>query len=454
MPRRTQSPTVIGHLFETAFKKPIARSHHSFSEMSTFIIYEKFVPEETSLDGNCIWCGEPFEKNKSHILSRKIIKNNSQYNLLKKTVCTNCNSTFGSNIEDFLFKKTPLGYLADMFLHREFKTLKWIPNYYWSNALNTWVIIVHDKKANKEDVLPNQVMLDADNCLITFLNNNTNFLDKNKELIKNISADIKKDNFSTHESSKYPDNFFPRAFYLNNKLILTGINNLEINKLIQAIKNSKQEDKYSISKSGDYRFGDKYQANFKWDIKTYFDYCAKIAFEFFSLLAGRDICLESGFKDLRNSIIGNRLIKPLEVIYTEEDSRRVFSNKLVPEGWVSYVDIRVKVAIFPLVDTDQNINHSIFIYELKEGLICATVKLFNIPAVQLILGKRNPSINFRSWVIKYNIRTSEMQFFRSITDKDNIRSLTKELSGKLPKDSIITDSPNLVFKINHDKGGL
>jgi hypothetical protein len=70
--------------------------------MATFLAYKEFIPTEETISGLCIWCKQLKDTNKAHIFSKKIIRNGTSANILKKTVCKDCNSQIGSGIEDYL----------------------------------------------------------------------------------------------------------------------------------------------------------------------------------------------------------------------------------------------------------------------------------------------------------------------------------------------------------------
>jgi hypothetical protein len=268
--------------------------------------------------------------------------------------------------------------------------LKWIPNYFWNDGLGSWIIAVHDKAA-KDDILPNQVLLYPDDKLGFFLKNNINARSKVKELEANMKRSLQKSDFSIHVSSKYPENFLPRAFYLKSNLILTGRTIGELEELKKKIENSvgSLELRSARIQTGD--FIQKFKINFQWDFRVYADYCSKIAFELLSLFIGRDSCLDDKFDGLRNRVISYLELNPTDVVYTQEKQSMLFDSRLVPNGWMSYIEVPKGFFIIPLIDDEHQFDHCIFIYELPDGLVCATVQLFNLKPMQIVLGKRSES---------------------------------------------------------------
>ncbi len=415
------------------------------------LLFESFVPTELLNQTNCIWCTTNQRKNNAHIFSRRIIKVNAPANQLRHSICAICNSNISKNIEDFLFKMTPLAYLADIILHNKLKSLKWIPNYYWNSSLKAWIIFIHDYKA-KYETRPIQIMVNSNNQTLIYMSNELDMDSRRIAFLEKIKPDIIENKFTCHLSKLFPENFFPRGFYFDNQLILVGKSSEEIENLKAKILECTVDSEFSIKVKGNKNSIEKYQIKFQWNIKSYYDYCAKISFELYSLVAGREACLTSGFSELREIITNYKRIKSSEITLTEEETDKYFSSRFVAEGWLSYTEVNNNIAIFPMTDTLDDFNHTVYLYELQNGLVCATVKLFNLQFAQLILGQSPNPGKFRAWRIEYDLNKTQLKFFYAITDPI-IAKQYQEVDETLKK-MIITTNPNLMFTVKPNKGGL
>ncbi|MGQ7856586.1 hypothetical protein ACUN24_20305 [Pedobacter sp. WC2501] len=400
---------------------------------STYIIgFEEIFIKEDPGNGRCIWCNKAQKFNTAHILSKKIIRKNHPSNVLKRSVCTECNSYFGNKIEDWFYKYSPLGTWANQ-LNRPanniLSNLKYVPNFLWSDQIKEWIIVHHDKV---KDILATQILLNAENRLLTLHYDQSGSKQVNDVFKINLSIREKLINgeFTEYLDHKLPENFSPRIIIYKDKLILTTRTLEDKARLVSKVS---AEDE----NSSDFQLAhinpnilDKLTIQYSWSLQRYFILCAKIGFEFLSQIIGQEFSQHRRFDDFKKGIHKARLDK---IIIPFIDGKGYLVNRLTPPGWVGYVKTANSISGFPIMTGQKKNCHSIFIYSMQ-GYLLFDVKLFAIEPCQLIIAK-NCNLN-EVYHIEYDITEQSLRFFK--LEKNRV-IINKNLDFEKALDTIRND---------------
>lgn len=355
--------------------------------LNTYLIgFEEILVNENPGNGKCIWCNKAQKFNNAHIFSKKIIKKNHSSNILKLSVCTECNSYFGNKIEDWFYKYSPLGTFANQLKPNASKilsNLKFVPNFVWNDQIKEWIIIHHDKV---EDILATQLLLNSENKLSTlhYDNSGTKQVNDVFKIYQSIKERVIKGEFTDYINDKLPENFSPRFLKHKDKLILITRTFYDkarmVNKLVEGELGSVD---FEIGQL-DPNLLEKLSIHYSWSIQRYFILCAKIGFEFMSQIMGQEFSQQRQFNDFKKGMYNAKFDK-ITIPFTE--GKGYLANRLIPPGWVSYVKIPKNFSGFPIMTGQKKNCHSIFIYSVK-GYVLFDVKLFDLEPCQLVIAKK------------------------------------------------------------------
>ncbi|MBG6234744.1 hypothetical protein IWX76_001312 [Pedobacter sp. CAN_A7] len=384
---------------------------------SIYIIgFEEISVKEDPGNGRCIWCNKTRKFNTAHILSKKIIRNNHPSNVLKRSVCTECNSYLGNKIEDWFYKYSPLGTWANH-LNRPagkiLSNLKYVPNFLWNDQIKEWIVIHHDKV---EDILATQLLLNAENKLLTFHYDHSG-AKQVKDVVKiNLSIKDRMINgeFSDYLDHKLPANFSPRFLIYKDKLILTTRTLDDKARLVSKLAEDDAESPDFQLTHLNPNVLEKMSIQYSWSLQRYFILCAKIGFEFLSQIIGQEFSQHRRFDDFKNGIQNAKFDK---IIVPFIEGKGYLVNRLTPPGWVCYVKPAKNISGFPIM-TGQNKNcHSIFIYSVK-GYLLFDVKLFALEPCQLVIAQ---NCNLEEvYHIEYDLTEQTLRFFKMEKNRVNL----------------------------------
>lgn len=348
-----------------------------------FIINHDFVEDHSTL---CIWCKKENKKNIAHILSKSILISEHNKNKLFTTVCENCNSFFGKNIEDWLFKYSPLNYWIskdnkDSIYLKDDRSLIYKQVFLWLKEYNEWFISTNIKG----EQFPPQLIFKKDGEIICY-----NYADEKIQntifYFTNFADAIDRKDFTTYLSDKLPFNFNPRIIIYDSKYIVVGRDKNEIKKILDCNFNHiKITNSTYLLKQKQHK---ELLVLYKWSVKKYLKFCAKIAFEFLSLFKGSEFVLNDEFDGFRNFLFHDRKDDSLQIPFLSGEG--LIKNRLTVNGWVSICD-KVKISRsfqLPtfLLPEENKYSFSLVLYKV-DSYLCASVKLFEIEVCNIILAE-------------------------------------------------------------------
>ncbi|QQV03767.1 MULTISPECIES: hypothetical protein [Chryseobacterium] len=379
-------------------------------------------PKEIATD-ECIWCNGKSDKNIAHIISKSLLKTEHFSNKLYNSVCKNCNSSFGKNIEDWIFKYSPIKFWINRDIKNTMKinpdkTFKYKKIFIWFHEFNEWFIALNEDS----NQLPSQLIF-TNKYEITFYYSSKNNIINNElnyQLLKSFIKDIKNDNFSIYTSDLLPKKISSRIFKYNNTSIIISrtidnahlfINTIKSLEIIESInfKNiypDKKDLKHLV-------------IIYKWSRKKYYKYCSKIAFEFLSLIQGNYFVKNSEFNGLKKFLLENEKNEFSEVLFI--NGRGINEKTLTLNGWVD-ISNEAKISektTFPTFNLNilNDFTFSMILYKY-DSHICASVKLFEFEPCNIILS--DTSQNFETiHLITYSAKEDKLLFYETTTDIEN-----------------------------------
>jgi|GEM_PF-4639163 len=265
-----------------------------------------FVPIEKNSFGICIWCEQKRLFNKAHIIPKSLLTKNHPHNYLNNSVCHVCNSFFGK-FEQWLSKNSLLRIYKDDKWRKSGKksTIDSLPILLYEPELHEWLVI-----HSRTGALPlSQLILTNRGTLALFHSSMGHELDIIIQAVKNkiFLSDVKQD---------FPDNFSPRAIFNNDRVILLGNSENDIQRFLKqvdtnAIYNENKDDLngYTVSFLGENQVGAEKQLQLfsKWSREIWTIYATKIGYEFLALVYGADFVLDDNFQRLRHWVLDHKL---------------------------------------------------------------------------------------------------------------------------------------------------
>ncbi|NMR34145.1 hypothetical protein HIO71_07950 [Chryseobacterium aquaticum] len=379
-------------------------------------------PKEIATD-ECIWCNGKSDKNIAHIISKSLLKTEHFSNKLYNSVCKKCNFSFGKNIEDWIFKYSPINFWINRDVKNSMKinddrTFKYKQIFLWFHEMNDWFVALNENS----NQLPSQLVI-SNNYELTFyyhLKNKVINKKINYPLLKEFIADVKFNNYSYYISDLLPKDFKSRAFKYNDKTIIISKTKDKAELCLNMISNLenldaiKFENFYSKQKEHKHLI-----INYKWSIKKYYKYCSKIAFEFLSLIEGNDFVKNSEFNGLKKFLLENEKNEFSEVLFI--NGRGVNEKTLTLNGWVD-ISNEAKISektTFPTFNLNilNDFTFSMILYKY-DSHICASVKLFEFEPCNIILS--DTSQDFETiHLVTYSAKEDKLLFYETTTDIEN-----------------------------------
>jgi len=365
----------------------------------------------------CIWCRKKKLKNTAHIIMKNLLLSEHSNNKLKYSVCKECNTFWGSTIEDWFLKYTPLGEWKENILKIKHKkknntlsNYKYVPNFIYNGYYSVWLVVNNSLKGMP---FPFQIILNKENKFSFFIAKQSQRKDFENLYLEFKNA-ISHSNFTVYISKILDDDISPRLFKLEEKFILIAKNTAEKDEFILKFLNSSVNDIENIIKSNIIGSIDDMQIHYKWSLKRYLSLSSKIAFEFLSLIKGAEFILNKDFDNLRNSLISPKTnFDNLSILYVQGKGYAV--KRLNYPFWITLDDnfdntqlIDIPTLIF---ENEDEFTFKIIIYKYK-NLICATVKLFEIEHSKIVLAKTNLPFD-KVYGISYKLKNDEFFIYES-----------------------------------------
>jgi len=384
----------------------------------------KFEVKEENPSGLCIWCGLANPKNTSHILSKKIIKTNKVDNYLKKSVCSKCNSFFGNEVEDWFYKYSPMATWAQQLFRNDgsqLKNLKNVPNFIWCEDVGEWIVINNYKTV---DMLGTQLILPLDGELMfSHYDKDGNMTSEDIDEVYNIFWKAAcTGNYRTYFTDRLPEKFSPRLFVHKANVILIGRDKGEQEKVIRKVIDNGSGFANNTNNIGgspkNFRLTNVH-INYRWSVKRYLKLCAKIGFEFLSIIESPDFCFDSVFDSFKKDIFNDKKFDDQIISYDNQKGYHI--RRFTLAGWIQYVELDVDQKGFPVISTNSINRHKIFIYEIN-GYILMVIQLFNMEPCQLVIAKNKKLAQI--YYIEYDFETDKLEYFYS----------EKYLTVNLPED--------------------
>lgn len=380
---------------------------------------KKITVFEKKNDSNlCIWCKKNSKKNIAHIISKNLFLSEQPNNKLRFSVCENCNSFWGDNIEDWILKYTPIGEWKENILKKRegekksniLSNYKYVPNLVYNEYYKQWIVVNHSKEGN---VFPEQIILTKENQMKIF-NTESSSLNNSETIFNEFILALKEKKFTTYISKLIADDFRPRIVKINNKIIIVAKDKSDEILFKEKLLNIHYIDVHEFIKDNIVGTIDAMHIHFKWSIKRYLSLTNKIAFEFLTLIKGSDYILDNSFDKLRTSLMNrNNKYDNLSILY---DSDKGFAVKRLNfPSWITMADDfkynkKIDIPVLSFLNNNK-FNFSIIIYKYK-NLICSTVKLFNIEISRLVLAKTNKPFD-KIYGITYSFEEDILNIYES-----------------------------------------
>lgn len=373
--------------------------------MSDFLALQQFVPKEYTVEKKCIWCQRSSQRNKAHIISRKLTVSSHSDTILRYSVCKKCNERC-SEVEKWVLRNTPLSWLRFPFYVESNKasTTNTIPSYFYANDLREWLVYYLEGNRSSRSINSQCILSNKGNLLLITEQNFEEELDKIRHSIRN-------GDFVIDLKSTLPDDFSPRVVIDGSTIILIAHNQNKLDALIQTIQSSNLLQQ-SIERLQPIYSGYDRQ-HFKWSKENWLKFSAKIAYETLCLFEGATRCLSPEFETVRSYVLAGISKTHKELVFDEHGP---MSENDVPLPL--HVDLSVNQncpntlsALLPHVEPGM---HSVAIYEI-DGWVCSSISISGFPPSFLVLGGPDSHLN-DLYLLIYDEEVNEFDFVRLAHD--------------------------------------
>lgn len=364
--------------------------------------------------GTCIWCKKNEKTNIAHIISKKLLKSDHKNNKLTNSVCEKCNSYFGENIEDWIFKYSPISFwvgrdiLNDMTLDAD-RSFIYKKLFVWFKEYKEWFVATNIKGKK----FPSQIIKKGDGRFYFYIYKKDKLMRENYLMeIQEIITQLQKKNYTTYLSSLLPHNFHSRIFRFNDTPIVIARNDDQAELFIKKILEVNDVKKILLK---NYRMRNNEHRHliifYKWSLKKYSKFYLKIIFEYLSLIKGSEFVLGKEFDDLRKSakLKNNSFV---ELMFLNGQG---FNRKLFPRGYFQIIketlDKEFKIPIFEL-ELLQKYTFSMILYK-NQGYLCASLKLFEIEQFNIVLAKIEAPLE-SIYLITYSADDNSLNFYEPV----------------------------------------
>jgi hypothetical protein len=343
-----------------------------------FLAFQRFQPRERAASDRCIWCGAVAEKNRAHVISRKLTVGADNAPTLRFSVCASCNSTCGK-LEEWILRATPLSWLRMMLYAKSGSsgTTRHVPSYYFSARLQEWIVFHLDART--------RAFATTTQLLHPFGTKPMLLTDApppaHAEIISALSDAIRSKNYLTDVRPSLPDGFSPRLLLDGTKVIwLAPPVNGPVNTPGEVLDLEKHEAKLYLEPLGN---TGQHVMHFRWSKVNWARFCAKAALETLCLCEGAEVCLRPAYERARDFVVHGALQPGREIVFDERGPAGDINVPTSPR-----VDLTVSqdapTAIAAFLPECAIGMHAVALYEIR-GWILASVVFAGLPATVLVL---------------------------------------------------------------------
>lgn len=387
----------------------------------SFVAFQQFEPQERKCLTNCIWCGEIAATNRAHIISRKLAVGARKAPTLRFNVCNSCNSKCGK-LEEWILRFTPLSWLRLMlYLQPGHKgTTRYIPSYFFSAALNEWIVF-HLEAQTHSYAVATQILFLKGSCAELI----TQAAKESHEALRiKMLAALEDKTCKVDVRASLPEDFSPRLILEGNTVILIVRSDIDKQQLIKNVpildSQTSTTQQLQLGNTGRERY------HFQWSKANWVRFCAKTAFEALCLFEGGEKCLRPAFQLVRDFVINGEPNIGKEIVFHK---RGPLSSKDVPLP--VFIDLTVGQnapshipALLPYAEPGM---HVVILYEIQ-GWIMASIIFCGFPSSILILGGPDEHLADLYQLI-YDNQEEEFDFIRLAYDQTK-PIIPIELPGK------------------------
>jgi hypothetical protein len=353
--------------------------------MRNLLAFQEFEPQESRLDERCIWCKQPYTKNRSHIFSRKLTNTNNAVNVFGLSVCEQCNSNF-SKLELWILRNTPLAWLRVLSYgdsNKQTET-KAVLSYFYATEFNDWLVYSIRGDRQEKHILP-QLVLNAQSLF--FISEDPPEIGMNTH--QRILYAIRDSHYVERDSQRLPSDFSPRALIRDEKVTVVGRDMAEINRFTTNVLSSTSvpsEISHCQPAKGSLDF-----QHFRWSRYNWGMFCTKIAFESLCLFEGATFCLRSEFDRVRSYATSNLSTRSREIVFNQHGP---VASKDTPSS--VFLDLTTeqnfpKALQLPLINTEPGM-HAIAVFQI-DGWTCSTVSVGGFPSTLLVLANNSTTVH-------------------------------------------------------------
>lgn len=394
-----------------------------------YLLFQQFDPTGHRTPSNCIWCGGPDRKNRSHVISRKLTTGSSNTPTLKFSICVSCNAKCGS-LEQWIMRYTPLSW-ARLMLYNSLKSntdTRSIPSYYFSNEIDDWVAFYLDTTRKSYCIYDQLIMLRYNK--FKFISQNVT--GSQSEIFEPIINCIMGNKFSNLIQESLPPDFSPRFLLDDNKLFLIARDRKSSDAIVELAK--KIDLKHLEKKWMKLSHAGKERYHFRWSRLNWARFCAKIAYETLCLFKGGEECLKPCFSLVRDFVIGREISDGREVIFGENGP---YSEKDVPAP--VFLDLTAGQSapstITSIVPQTEPGMHYVSLYEVN-GWILSSIVVSGFPPTILILAGPDEHLD-DIYIMIYDDEDQEFEFLKLAYDHSKL-TIPLPMPGKSLRDILNT----------------
>lgn len=342
-----------------------------------FLAFQEFEPRERRASPKCVWCGASARTNRAHIVSRKLSAGARNAPTLRFSVCEGCNSRCGA-LEQWVLRFTPLCWVRFMLYPASRGTTRDVPSYFFSGALNEWVVF-HLDAASHSYAVATQLLLSSKSSP-TLLTQDAPA--SHSLLHKRIMASIREKAFKTNIHESLPASFSPRFLLEGERILLVSRTTHEAQAFIQHVSGmewrARAASRMCLENTG------RKQLHFRWSKANWARFCAKMAFEALCLFEGGEKCLRPGFAVVRDFVTRREIQFGREVVFDEKGpcSGRDVPTPVFLDLTVSQTAPQPIAAVLPHAEAGM---HVVNLYEIR-GWVLASVVVAGFPPSVLVLG--------------------------------------------------------------------
>ena len=344
-----------------------------------FLAFQEFQPREQRASPNCIWCGASARMNRAHLISRKLSTGARNAPTLRFNVCEGCNTRCG-DLEQWVLRFTPLSWVRVMLYlrHASRGTTRDVPSYFFSGAMNEWVVF-HLDGASHSYAVATQLLLSPKSSP-TLLTQEAP--ESHSLLSRRIMAAIRDKAFKTNIHESLPAGFSPRILLEGEHILLVSRTTNEAQASIEHASGvdwgAPAAGHMCLENTG------REQLHFRWSKTNWARFCAKTAFEALCLFEGGEKCLRPGFTFVRDFVTRGEILPGREVVFDEKGPRsaRDVPTPVFLDLTVSQAAPQPIAAVLPHAEAGM---HVVALYEVH-GWVLASVVVAGFPPSVLVLG--------------------------------------------------------------------